>query len=219
MKRVEDQLRVAASGQAQPSAGATSEPGATGTSGATGIVPVAPAPLSDEEVTARIQSKYYSNDDLRASSIDVATASGVVRLSGTVESDARREQAEAIARGTNGVLRVDNQLKVLAPTEGVEPVQGRVPPPPVGDQPAGTSVVQQGRLAEPIDDAWITTSIQSRFFLDDKVKNGAVNVVTENGTVTLTGTVTDAAAKRQAVRIAQTTAGVARVIDKLTLAR
>ena len=78
----------------------------------------APAPnragdlLSDGTLTAKIKSKMALDDLVQARSIDVSTTERVVTLSGTVSSPAERERAVQLARETQGVTRVVDQLKV-----------------------------------------------------------------------------------------------------------
>ena len=66
-------------------------------------------------------------------------------------------------------------------------------------------------------DAGITTSVKSKFAVDDTVKAYQIDVTTREGVVTLTGDVETAAAKMQAVQIARTTDGVRDVIDQLNV--
>src|SRR3974390_2299231 len=66
------------------------------------------------------------------------------------------------------------------------------------------------------DDA-ITTEIQARMFSEPLLKSASVNVATKDGVVTITGQVTDEAARLAAERIASQTKGVKQVIDSTTL--
>ena len=68
--------------------------------------------LSDGTLTAKIKSKMALDDLVQARSIDVSTTERVVTLSGTVSSPAERERAVQLARETQGVTRVVDQLKV-----------------------------------------------------------------------------------------------------------
>jgi hyperosmotically inducible protein len=67
------------------------------------------------------------------------------------------------------------------------------------------------------NDSWITTKIRSRMFIDPNVKNMNVDVTTNNGVVTLTGQVTDQAAKTAAEAIAKQIDGVKKVNNQLTI--
>jgi osmotically-inducible protein OsmY len=124
----------------------------------------------------------------------VTTNSGVVTLEGTARTDAEKRQAVAIARSTDGVKNVQDRLTISPSRE-----------------PAARSPLPQVAGG----DAWITTKIQSKYFMDRSVKSTQINVDTAAGVVTLTGTVPDAAAKQTAEAIARGTTGVKRVVNNL----
>jgi len=68
----------------------------------------------DAIITMKIQSKYAGDDVVKSRNIDVDTDNGVVTLKGDVESLRERDAAEQLARETDGVKRVINELKVAA---------------------------------------------------------------------------------------------------------
>jgi hyperosmotically inducible periplasmic protein len=61
----------------------------------------------------------------------------------------------------------------------------------------------------------LTAKIRSKMVLDDYVKARTIDVQTSGSVVTLTGVVESTAEKERAVRLAQETDGVERVIDSL----
>ncbi|HET7570263.1 MAG TPA: BON domain-containing protein [Gammaproteobacteria bacterium] len=67
---------------------------------------------SDTAITAAVKSKLLANSSTSGMDIHVETNHGVVTLSGTVRSDAEKTLAERIARNTDGVTDVTNNLKV-----------------------------------------------------------------------------------------------------------
>jgi hypothetical protein len=87
-------------------------PGAGSTMGATDRAGQA---IDDAAITAAVKGKYLVDDNLKGLDISVDTEQGVVRLSGTVQNEAAKEQATRIAQGVDGVVNVDNQLSVAAP--------------------------------------------------------------------------------------------------------
>lgn len=185
--RVEDNLRVRGEGRAAGSADTpdteTSQP--------------------DGWITAKIQAKYFMDGDVKGRDINVDTSNGVVTLKGSVESESERRHAEALARNTDGVREVQNQLTMEKAAE------------PVGPLPEARS---RGREAGgKIEDAYITTKIQSQYFLDGDVKGHEINVDTRNGVVTLKGSVENEAQKKEAEEIARTTEGVSQVVNQLTI--
>lgn len=66
-------------------------------------------------------------------------------------------------------------------------------------------------------DAWITTQIHAKFFMDAGIKGRNINVDTTAGVVTLRGDVRSAAERGQAIAKAKATDGVRQVIDKLAV--
>jgi hyperosmotically inducible protein len=63
-------------------------------------------------VTTKVQAKFALDDIVKARRIDVDTKDGVVTLNGSVMSKAESDRAERLARETEGVKRVVNNLKV-----------------------------------------------------------------------------------------------------------
>lgn len=64
-------------------------------------------------------------------------------------------------------------------------------------------------------DASITAAVKTKLLADTKVGGLKIDVDTKDNVVTLTGTVKSAAERDEAVRLAKTTTGVKRVVDKL----
>ena len=68
--------------------------------------------IDDAGITAAVKTAFATDPDVRALSIDVDTRDGMVTLSGRVGSAAERARAEDIARRTDGVKAVHNELTV-----------------------------------------------------------------------------------------------------------
>jgi osmotically-inducible protein OsmY len=183
--RVEDHLRV----RRQPEGGDEADAGERD--------------ISDVWLTTKIQAKYFLDDDVKGRDIDVTTQDGLVTLSGTVDSELERRRAIAIARNTDGVRDVRDQLRMA------EQASSRRQPEARGT--AGRDIVAG------IQDGWITTKIQSQYFLDPDVKGYRIDVDARKGVVTLSGTVASAARRELAEQIARETQGVTRVINRLTV--
>jgi len=185
VSRVEDRLRVR--GEA-----ATATPDA------------ATVERPDVWLTAKVQSKYFLDDEVKGRDIDVTTNNGVVTLTGRVDNEAEKRQALALARNTAGVKQVVDRLEVGA-----------------GEAETARGAAEKERL-DPVSDLsrpdeWITMKIQSKYFLDTDVKGHEINVDTVKGVVTLKGSVASAAQKSQAEQIAKDTEGVIRVVNQLTV--
>ena len=198
VRRVEDRLQVAAGAEA----------GATATGGSTPAAGTLPEDrgfteqMSDAGITARIQSKFFLNDTVKSRNIDVDTSGGVVTLAGQVGNDAEQQEAISLARSVSGVKGVKNQLRVVNTATAA---------------PEATSAPAERSTQSMIEDPWITTKIQSSYFMDDAVKAGQIGVTTNQGVVTLTGEVPSANAKERAETIARQTEGVTQVENRLTV--
>jgi osmotically-inducible protein OsmY len=156
------------------------------------------SPRSPGWITTKIQSQYYAHPGLKPWNIDVTTSdSGVVTLTGVVDNANDRAEAEKIARSTDGVTNVTDRLRVK------------------GETAATTGTAE--KVATDVTDSWITSKIQSRYFVDDDVKGRNINVDTQNGVVTLRGTVNSYSERLQAAAIARNTDGVKEVHDELMI--
>lgn len=76
---------------------------ATGTAGRT---------MSDGWIKSKIAAQYVTEDSLDNSDIDIDITSGAVVLSGAVRTAAARDRATAIAKATDGVKSVKNNLNI-----------------------------------------------------------------------------------------------------------
>src|SRR5687767_15309883 len=68
--------------------------------------------LADSWLTAKVQAKFFADDDIKARYIDVSTRDGKVTLKGFVETDAVRQEALQIARNTEGVKQIEDRLLI-----------------------------------------------------------------------------------------------------------
>ncbi|HZR83820.1 MAG TPA: BON domain-containing protein [Candidatus Binatia bacterium] len=66
----------------------------------------------DERVVAEVQHELKVNGKFESDAVAVRAMDGVVTLSGQVASHADRKRAEDLAKGVQGVQRVDNQIAV-----------------------------------------------------------------------------------------------------------
>ena len=66
--------------------------------------------LGDAAITAKIKAEILADPLLKVSQIEVTTTNGVVKLSGTVDSQESIDRAMEIARSLKDVKSVDNAL-------------------------------------------------------------------------------------------------------------
>ena len=170
--------------------------------------------FGDAWITTKIQSKLVGDREIHARDIDVDTHDGVVTLKGHVLNEPLRQLAETLAKNTDGVKQVVNQLGVQIAPPVAAGVQNGPTPGAVATSGAVTSAAPAPTEAS---DARITSTIQSRYFLDDRIKGRHINVTSTAGVVTLNGEVADETERAQALLLARTTEGVTRVEDTLTV--
>ena len=176
--------------------------------------------LADIWLETKIHSKFVGDRDIKARDVSVTSHDGIVTLKGRVLNESAHQLALTIAKNTNGVKQVVDNLDV----EVAGP-----PPPRASDGGALGAVATTGTSnttpstsspsAAPAnsDDLRITTSIQSKYFMDDRIKGRHINVASKSGIVTLTGEVADDTERAEALLLARTTEGVTRVEDNLTI--
>lgn len=79
------------------------------------------------------------------------------------------------------------------------------------------TAIAADRARATLEDAALTAKIKSKMGLDDMVQARRIDVTTDNGIVTLTGTVGSQAERQRAVQLARETAGVKSVTDRLAI--
>ena len=172
--------------------------------------------LADAWLTTKIQSKFVGDREIKATDINVSSHNGVVTLKGRVLNDPMRKLAVAIAQNTDGVRQVVDQLNVeIAPPVAAR-AQNAATPGAVATTGAADNTARPATVSAS-DDARITSSIQSKYFMDERIKGRHIDVATEGGTVTLNGEVGDETERAEALLLARTTEGVKRVEDSLTV--
>ena len=70
------------------------------------------ANVDDATLTARVKTKLVSEKAANMTRINVDTNNGIVYLNGTVQSPQQKAKAEDLARDTQGVKKVINNLQI-----------------------------------------------------------------------------------------------------------
>jgi hyperosmotically inducible periplasmic protein len=70
------------------------------------------AAIGDAAITAAVKSKFLADTAVSGLKVNVDTNGGVVTLSGAVSTQAEADRAASLARQTDGVTRVVNNLRV-----------------------------------------------------------------------------------------------------------
>lgn len=142
--------------------------------------------MDDTVISTTVKTKLISDEFVKARHIDVDVLNGVVYLIGVVESSSQKRMAGDIARGVDGVNRVQNQLSVGKTTTG-----------------------------QMLDDTMLTSRIRSELIKDPDIRYTNVDVDTVNNTVTVTGMVSSAAEKQRVLTIVHKVAGGRTVVDNI----
>ena len=167
---------------------------------------------SDPGITTAVKSKLSADDTVKAYQIDVDTKDRVVTLTGTVETAAAKDQAVMIARQTDGVRDVVDQLTVsaaAAPTTGDLREEA--------NEAAREARETTDTAKDLSKDAAITSAVKSKFLADTSISGLKIDVDTKDGIVTLNGNVGSKAEADRAVSMARETDGVSRVVNNLRI--
>lgn len=152
------------------------------------------ARVEDLEIRADILEAFARSPELGGKGIDVKVDNRVVTLSGSVETPAQRNGAEQTARAVDAVSGVTNNLSVTNPQAASEPAPSQVPA-------ADTN-------------ADLAKRVKFELFDSGAFDVSTLTINSDDGTVTLTGTVRNRAEQLLAERIAQGTPGVKKVINE-----
>lgn len=149
---------------------------------------------SDLWLKASLVTTYTLNQHLNPFDLDVSVNDGVVTLRGTVDSSVEKDLATELARGVEGVTAVDNQLAVKSGSAGVS---------------------RDDDLMQRVNDANLTAKVKSQLLWNANTQGMRIDVDTDDGVVTLRGTVASAAEAELAAQIARNTSGVRSVQNAL----
>jgi osmotically-inducible protein OsmY len=173
--------------------------------------------LEDVWLATKIHGKFVGDRDIKARDVKVSANDSVVTLKGRVLNESEHQLALTLAKNTDGVKQVVDDLDVeVAGPPPARAVNGGTP----GAAATTGTTASTPSTPSPVaasDDARITTSIQSKYFMDDRIKSRHINVSANAGVVTLNGEIADDTERAEALLLARTTEGVKRVEDNLTI--
>ena len=98
----------------EKSASAVKEATATAETSGKGMAEVAGEKFDDALIMTTIKAGLAKDPDLSAIQINVDIKGGAVTLNGSAPTEAAKEKAGTIAKGTKGVTSVDNRLVIKA---------------------------------------------------------------------------------------------------------
>jgi hyperosmotically inducible protein len=154
--------------------------------------------IEDLEIRAAILEALTHSKELGGKNIEVKIENRSVTLQGSVETPAQRNGAEQIARAADGVAGVTNNLVVTNPEAATEP-------------PASAPT--------PVDtNADLAKRVEFELFRTTAFNINTMHIKTDDGAVSLTGTVRSRAEQLLAEQVAQTVIGVKKVTNELKIA-
>ncbi|KUM51685.1 BON domain-containing protein [Rheinheimera sp. EpRS3] len=153
--------------------------------------------VDDATITTAVKSKLLWSKHTEGMDTKVVTNAGKVELSGTVATQQAKQQAEKLAKNTDGVRSVDNKLQVSDKTTDGKSYK--------------KADAEKGSV---IADSWITTKVKSTFMYSSNVAGSDISVKTDKGVVTLSGEVGSGAEQALAIELAQNIRGVKSVTSR-----
>ena len=147
--------------------------------------------LEDASLAATVKSKLLWNSNTRGLDIQVKSETGNITLSGQAQTPAAKELAGQLAANTDGVREVFNHLSISTADSSSSEVQ---------------TTLDEAR--ENISDSWITSKVKASFLYSRNLDAMNISVNTDDGLVSLRGSVLSSAEKRLAVEIARNIRGV-----------
>lgn len=152
-------------------------------------------------IGGKLEAAYALNPHLNPFKIETDVDDGVVTLTGTVDSDIDRDLAGEVAKGVEGVTKVDNELQVDAKA--------------ARRSDDGTN--SQRGFGQWVGDATTTAAVKTKLVADTNIEARHIDVDTMNGVVTLKGEVASDEQQELAERIAKNTNGVHKVVNDLAV--
>ena len=148
--------------------------------------------VGDAVITSKVKAEFAKDKQVDAMHINVDTDNkGVVTLRGMAKSKAEADKAVAIAKATQGVTAVKNEIQIASATSASDSTAKK------------TGSAGKRGSDQPIDDTMITTRVKARMATDKLVDATNISVTTVNGVVELSGTAKSKAEANQAVAIAR----------------
>ncbi len=146
--------------------------------------------VDDSAITTKVKSALLADADVKSFDIKVETRKGEVQLSGFVDNQSQMDRAVAVAKGVEGVKKVDNKMSLKT-----------------------TSTT----MGDKIDDGVITTKVKAALLGDSSVKSSDIGVVTRDGEVQLSGFVDSQSQIERATEVAKGVEGVKSVINEMSI--
>ncbi|MGO2012631.1 MAG: BON domain-containing protein [Pseudoalteromonas sp.] len=155
----------------------------------------------DAWIDGKAETVLLMNTNLNNFDINTDVKNGEVVLTGKVNNDLDKELAEELVLSLEGVSDIDNQLTVVKDAKTANSAMDK----------------EMDDSESDLTDAKISTVITTRYLFTSEVGGTDIDVDTDNGVVTLNGSVKSDAEKQLAVKIAKNAEDVRSVVDELTV--
>ena len=178
--------------------------------------------VGDSIITTKIKAEYAKDKAVSAMNIHVDTdQKGMVVLSGNAKTKAEADKAESLAKGTQGVTSVKNNITVASDTRADTKSTARsdnTPRDTKGTDVKGTARNVGAEVKETVSDSIITTKIKAEYAKDKTVSAMNIKVDTDQkGVVVLSGNAKTKAEADKAESLAKGTQGVTSVKNNITV--
>jgi len=160
------------------------------------------ARIKDAWLDGKLETALLFNEHLNSFAIDTDVQGGVAYLSGSVESDIDRDLASEIAKSIDGVTEVKNELRIDKDEVAAARNEG---------------AMNEEGFRDKVRDATLTAKVKTQLLVNGNTGGLSIDVDTENGIVTLSGSVDSSQESELAERIAANTDGTRSVVNTLTV--
>lgn len=146
--------------------------------------------IDDGAITTKVKSALLADADVKSFDIKVETRKGEVQLSGFVDNQTQVDRAIAVAKGVEGVKKVDNKMSIK---------------------------VVEATVGEKIDDGVVTTKVKAALLSDSSINSSDIGAVTRDGVVQLSGFVDNQMQIDRATEVTRGVEGVKNVINEMSI--
>jgi osmotically-inducible protein OsmY len=154
------------------------------------------AKRADAELMTEVKQALDKDSMLRDADVEVRSVqNGVVYLAGSAKTFSEERRAIGTAAGVLGVRRVESEI--TAPEEISDAEIAR-----------DDAYDEMAYLRSAASDAWITTAAKTRLLADPQTPGLEINVDTQDGVVTLFGSVWDEQTKQRSAEVVKQVNGV-----------
>lgn len=149
----------------------------------------------DAWIDGKAETTLLLNTNLNSFDIITDVKDGHVTLTGQVESSVDKALATELIKSLDGVKDVDNKLTVMSKDNGTSDVM------------------------KTLTDSKVATVVKTRLLFSTDISGTQINVNVADGVVTLKGEVASDAERQLALKIAENTDDVKKVVDKISIVK